>query len=376
MQEQTVNQGKQPPKPSSVDQMIEYAKKAKGTYDDVNNLYNLGVSAGEQIGVPTYNAATQAAWNSGAGEASQAVWNAGADTASGVGTSSSTAATEAVPGTNYAGWTAAALSAYNSGKALTDKNTSDEDKAYEGAMAGPRAVGAFYTLGLSNLGEGFARKQWGGTMKKLDKFNKNNPMSPVFVPMQASRLWTSDKWKTEGNKLKQLQEKGINIPEFLQGAMKQTRGRRKEELVNPYLPKDFVGDTPQYGWTNNKFATSRNANDLTGKDIWGYSAFFDKFGNDWLGKLSPQQREAIANKALERKAVNEHHGTIDINWNPELDAEVNTIVGNKIPKAPQAQTQQQPATRPPAPLTPNANPQAQPTPQQSNRKGMLNKFRN
>jgi hypothetical protein len=236
-------------------------------------------------------------------------------------------------------------------------------------MAVPRAVGAYYTLGLSNLAEGLARKQWGGTMKKVDKFMMNNPMSPTFLPMQASKLWTSDKWKTEGNRLKGLIDKGINIPEFLQTAMLQKRGRRKEDLINPYLPKDFVGETPQYGWTNNKFATSRNTSDLTGKDIWGYSAFFDKFGNDWLGKMSPAQREAIANKALQRGAVKEHHGTIDINWSPELEADIAGIRGpNMIPKAQAAK---------PQPTQPQPTQPTQPAVQATNvnRKGILGRIR-
>lgn len=348
--------------PSQLDQAIQYLKKGKQTYDDGKKLYDLGTSAYNYFAGPSYTQATQAAWNQAAGQASQQAWNASADAASGIGSEAANAA----PGTNYAGWAAAAMSAYNSAQQVMDKNARDEQKTYDATMAVPRAVAAYYTAGLSTLGEGFARKQWGGTMKKLDEFNKTNPMSPVFVPMMASRLWTSDKWKTEGNRLKGLQEKGINIPEFLQGAMKQTRGRKKEELINPYLPQDFVGNTPQYGWVNNKFANSRNESDLTGKDIWGYSAFFDKFGNDWLGKFSEKQREDIANKALQRGAVREGKGSIDINWNPELEKDIEAIRGpNMIPKTnaqPQIKDQQQPQ------VTANA-------PAVRNRKGILGRLR-
>jgi len=58
---------------------------------------------------------------------------------------------------------------------------SPDDQAYESAMAGPRAVAAFYTLGASALVEGFARDQWGGTMRKLDKWNKNWWSGPLGV---------------------------------------------------------------------------------------------------------------------------------------------------------------------------------------------------
>lgn len=341
--------------PSTLDQILNYAKKAKGVYDDANNLYNLGARVGESI-TPTYSAASQAAWNQGAGEAGQQLWNAGADAASGAGTP-----TPATPsaGPNYAGWAAAAYSTYNSAKQLLDKNSSDEQKAYDGAMAAPRAVGAFYTLGLSNLAEGLARNRWGGTMKKLDKFNQTNPMSPVFLPMLASRFWTSDKWKTEGDRLKGLQKDGINIPEFLQGAMQLTRGRKTKDLINPYLPKDFVGVTPQYGWTNNKFASSRSEKDLRPEDIWGYSAFFKKYGNDWLGKFTEAQRRSIAQKALDRGAVNEHHGTIDINFTPELESDLTAITGNRaiVPKA----------ATPPVGVTPT------PAPVKTQKKGILNR---
>lgn len=349
------------PQPNTLDQIVDYARKAKGAYDDANNLYNLGTSAYNYVSGPVYSPATQAAWNQGAGQASQQLWNAGADAASGV---NGTAATPQAPGTNYAGWAAAALSAYNSGKNLLSGNLRDEEASYEAAMAVPRAAGAFYTAGLSMLGESLARKQWGGTMKKLDKFNQTNPMSPVFVPMLASRLWSSDEWKKEGKRLRGLIDKGINIPEELRAAMYLRRGRKTKDLINPYLPKDFVGKTPQYGWTNNKFASSRNEKDLAPEDIWGYSAFFDKYGNDWLGKFSEAQRRSVAQKALERGAVNEHHGTIDIKWNPELEAEVNTILGrNSV--APKAPPQQSPptvgVTPTPAPVT--------------NRKGFLGRLR-
>lgn len=362
-----MQQGKGASEPSSVDKLIDFAKKVKSTYDDGKRLYDVGTSISNYFN-PTYSEATQSLWNQAAGEASQQAWNAGADAATEA--AGETVASEA--GSTFgevAPWAAAGMSAFNSAQKVMDKNARDEDKAYDASMAIPRAAAAYYTLGLSSLGENFARSRWGGTMKKLDKFNKSNPMSPVFVPMQASRLWTSDKWKTEGNRLKGLIDRGINIPEEMRAAMYQTRGRKKSELINPYLPQDFVGETPQYGWTNNKFANSRDEKDLTAKDIWGYSAFFDKFGNDWMGALSPAQREAIANKALQRGAVREHHGTIDINWSPELESDVTSIRGNQIPRA----NGTQPIVRPPAPIPADFD-RTKPIPLTPQRKGILNRI--
>lgn len=79
-------------------------------------------------------------------------------------------------------------------------------------------------------------------------------------------------------------------------------------------PADFVGVDPTGGWVNNKFAASRNESDLTAKDIWGTDAFFEKYGNDWLGGFTPGQRESIAQQALDAGAVREHHGMVDVDW--------------------------------------------------------------
>lgn len=80
-------------------------------------------------------------------------------------------------------------------------------------------------------------------------------------------------------------------------------------------PADFVGVDDSGRWVNNKFATSRNEADLTGKDIWGQHAFFERYGDDWLGKFSEAEREEIANDALAAKAVNEGKGQINVDWN-------------------------------------------------------------
>ena len=371
MQERMTQQRGAAPQQSSAGQLIDFAKKAKSTYDDASKLYNVGSSAYNAIFGPAYTPATQQLWNEAAGQASQQAWNAGASAASGAGQGAaeggSQAASEGAGGSSVDGSaTAAAMSVYNSTNRFLN-TPRDEQKAYEASMAIPRAVAAYYTFGGSEMLEGFARKQWGGTMKKFDKIMSSPYVNPT---MAASKLWTSDKWKTEGNRLKGLIDRGINIPEEMRAAMYQQKGRKKSELINPYLPQDFVGETPQYGWTNNKFANSRDEKDLTAKDIWGYSAFFDKFGNDWMGKLNPAQREAIANKALQRGAVREHHGTIDINWSPELEADITGIRGNQIPRA----NNNQPTVRPPAPLPPTVN-TTQPIPSTPQRKGILGRLK-
>lgn len=123
-------------------------------------------------------------------------------------------------------------------------------------------------------------------------------------------MFDRDMWKTEGKRLNKLVDDGVNIPDELMGATQLTKGRSKQELVN--LEQSKV-DQGMYG--NPTFAQSRKESDLNPQDIWGTAAMFEKFGNDWLGKFSEQDRLNIAQKALDAGAVREHHGTIDIDWN-------------------------------------------------------------
>ena len=307
-------QGASPPQakaanPSELKQWLQKIKQAKDAYDTGKDIYNLGTSVYNGItGAETLTPATQAAWNQAAGEASQAAWNAGANAASGAeeGASSASGGGSSLDG-SYA---AAAVSALNSARRVLNKNASDEQQNYDAAMAVPRAVAAYYTLGLSELGEGFARKQWGGTMKKLDKFNQTNPMSPVFLPMQASRLWTSDKWKTEGNRLKALQKSGVEIPEWAQARMFQKRGIRKKELLHPGYDNSFQGPTPD-GFVDNLFENTRDESKMAPETMQKYAVWAEK-RPDWFN-LSDAQRRAATLAARDAGALREHHGTLDIN---------------------------------------------------------------
>lgn len=123
---------------------------------------------------------------------------------------------------------------------------------------------------------------------------------------------SSDKWKTEGKRIKKLREKGVDIPDSPTGADKLTRGRSTDELIRKDYAADYVGSPKQGDWVNNKFATSRDEKDLKAEDIWGYSAFAEH-DPDWY-KKSEEERRSTAQKALDSGAVDEHHGTVDIDW--------------------------------------------------------------
>jgi hypothetical protein len=77
---------------------------------------------------------------------------------------------------SYAGYIAAAGDAYAGYKNLKDKNISATDKATRQQQLAALAVADVYTGGLAGLAEGYARGQWGGTMRKLDKLDqRTNP---------------------------------------------------------------------------------------------------------------------------------------------------------------------------------------------------------
>ena len=141
----------------------------------------------------------------------------------------------------------------------------------------------------------------------------------------ANEMFDTNKFKTEGNRLQKLIDQGINIPESLRAPMLQTKGRSKQELIE---------EAKRTGG-NVKFAESRNEADLRPEDIWGYSSFFKKFGNDWLGGLTEAQRRGIAQKALDAGAVREHHGTIDVDWGKvELPEDLTKIGPKQGPSVP------------------------------------------
>lgn len=124
------------------------------------------------------------------------------------------------------------------------------------------------------------------------------------------RIGDKDMWKTEGNKLKKLQDQGVYVPQGLIDSMPQNKGRSTEELVA--RAKASGG--------NVKFAESRKESDLAPQDIVGYAAFAQN-DPDWF-KKPLQQRLAIAQQALGAGAVREHHGTIDVDWGkvPDVNA--------------------------------------------------------
>lgn len=322
----------QKPEKSSLDQILETAKKGKETYDQGESLYNLiaGNSAANALNsttAATANTATQAAWNQAAGEASQAAWNAGADAATKE-AGSQLAADNAASGLgNVAGGLAGAYMAYKGGDQILQANKVGGVKGRQAGGLGGLQAGLGAGLALNAAGLALGPVGWAALIGA----------GLLGGGLAGSRLGDKDKWKTEGKRLGKLIDSGVNIPESLQIPRSLQKGRSKAELVNPNYANDFIGQTKD-GFVNNKFANSRSESDLRPEDIWGYSGMFERYGNDWLGKFNEQQRRDIAQKALNAGAVKEHHGTIDVDWSKVQGIPSATPIPAQKPVQPAVQT--------------------------------------
>lgn len=131
-------------------------------------------------------------------------------------------------------------------------------------------------------------------------------------------LFGGSKTQVEQDRWKKLQDAGYKY--VGEGATDPSKKAPipKGQMAAPELGPDFVGFNPQTGqWVNNQWSISHDESTLTGRDIWGYAAFAETFGNAWM-EMPEEGRLAIADQALKLGLVREHHGTIDVNFTPEL----------------------------------------------------------
>ena len=56
--------------------------------------------------------------------------------------------------------------------------------------------------------------------------------------------------------------------------------------------------------------------------IGGHSVFFENFGKQGM---NGDQWRAISQAAFDLECVREHHGTIDVQWSPELEQVVTSV---------------------------------------------------
>lgn len=185
------------------------------------------------------------------------------------------------------------------------------------ALPAAAILGSAYTF--NRIGKKTKTETGGKALKTAFK----DPMSWLFPGAAlVGALWgDKDMYLKEHRRLLDLQSRGIDVPEQFLEATRLEKGRGKEDLIAIEKEKEAAGQ-----YSNVKFAETRDESDLNPEDIWGYSTFLDKFGNDWLGTFSEDQRRQIAQKALDAGAVNEHHGTVDIDWNKvDLPEDLSTL---------------------------------------------------
>ncbi len=131
-----------------------------------------------------------------------------------------------------------------------------------------------------------------------------------------------NKFETEYNRAQDLRDKGIN---WDLNTQKPSQGRSKEELTSEAARNIAMG---QYG--NVEYAESRNMGDSRPEDWWGFSVWGEKFGNDWLKKYSEDQRRQIVQRGLELNLFDENTGSLDVNFTPEYEADIQKILSGEM----------------------------------------------
>lgn len=81
----------------------------------------------------------------------------------------------------------------------------------------------------------------------------------------------------------------------------------------------------------NTFEGKKAAGTLKAEDVWGGEGFFDTFGNDWLGKLSEDQRRKISQAAIDNNLISTSKGMMNITDAAKLKELSNSIVSGKAP---------------------------------------------
>lgn len=322
-----------------------------GIVDEVaNRVANYAVNKGVEAGVD-YAAGTSTATGPTVAEGAEAGWPADV-MAEGYGVGEG--------GTGAAGAGASETGGVSVGQAAgaigAAKGAYDTYQGWEHGGAGMRTglttmgagIGSMIMPGLGTaagaamgnaIGYGIKKKGWGnGGWKNDAVLAAIGPIGWAALAAKYAGLLTPHKTTKQrqgerfGALIKDWEEKGYdpNVLGTAENSVFVPRANtsysskgQKDLRVDP----DFVGyyddpstDEVEHEWINNRFATSRNVQDLKGDDIIGYVAWLEKYGPEWLTAMPESERIAIAEEALNRGLVSEHHGMIDIKDDPEFDA--------------------------------------------------------
>jgi hypothetical protein len=138
-------------------------------------------------------------------------------------------------------------------------------------------------------------------------------LAASLIGTGVGALKQKSRTKVEDARYKALKKAGI--PGFTEE--RKFTNKSWNDQIRKDLAPDFVGRDSAGNWVNNKFAKSKQETDLTPDDIIPYSAFGEQFGSSWYGADEAKRKE-LAQKILDAQALREHHGTLDVKWNPEI----------------------------------------------------------
>lgn len=107
------------------------------------------------------------------------------------------------------------------------------------------------------------------------------------------------------------------------GLFNQGRDYRKESLDRVQALKDKgikthdFGDMSGWGVKNENTSSIDEvikSGNVKAEDIWGNPAFYEKYGNDWLGKFSEEERRAKSQEAINAGALMNKDHQLDIDF--------------------------------------------------------------
>jgi hypothetical protein len=154
--------------------------------------------------------------------------------------------------------------------------------------------------------------------------------NPATIPVKIiAELFGGPRTRIEEKRWERLKQAGFDVPKWVEeGKDIKDSGFRQD------LAPDFVGKDAEGNWVNNIFAKSRNEADLTAEDVNQYAVMPETFGTLWRDS-DEQSKFQVANLARENNLLREHHGTLDINWTPELMRQAQDILASSVAQNPE-----------------------------------------
>lgn len=172
-----------------------------------------------------------------------------------------------------------------------------------------------------------------GSLKATPWYLLANPFTgpaAFAYALGGTALRRQPQTQVEEKRWGKLRDAGFEIPAWVKDG---TDIKDPNAGYDDKLAADHIGTTDQ-GWNNNQFAQSRDEKDLRPEDLLGYASPVETFGTSWTG-ADEGTRKTILQNALNAGAVDEHHGTVDINWSPELKQSAMDLLGQALAKKPE-----------------------------------------